>query len=37
MAGHHDAVLIGAGLNSLAAALHLASRGWRVAVFERAE
>ena len=36
MAGHHDAVLIGAGLNSLAAALHLASRGWRVAVFERA-
>lgn len=31
-----DAVFIGAGHNSLAAALHLASRGWRVAVFEQA-
>lgn len=31
-----DAVFIGAGHNSLAAALHLAQRGWRVAVFEQA-
>ncbi len=31
-----DAVLIGAGHNTLAAALHLASRGWRVGVFEQA-
>ena len=36
MADHYDAVLIGAGHNSLAAALHLSARGWRVAVFERA-
>ena len=32
----YDAVLIGAGHNSLAAALHLAAKGWRVAVYERA-
>ena len=31
-----DAVLIGAGHNTLAAGLHLASRGWRVAIFEQA-
>ena len=31
-----DAVLIGAGHNSLAAALHLAAKGWRVGVFEAA-
>ena len=31
-----DAVFIGAGHNALAAALHMASRGWRVAVFEQA-
>jgi phytoene dehydrogenase-like protein len=31
-----DAVLIGAGHNTLAAALHLAAKGWRVGVFERA-
>lgn len=37
MAESFDAVLIGAGHNSLAAALHLASRGWRVAVFEGAD
>ncbi len=29
-------MLIGAGHNTLAAALHLASKGWRVAVFEQA-
>ena len=32
----YDAVLIGAGHNTLAAALHLAARGWKVAVFEQA-
>lgn len=31
-----DAVLIGAGHNALAAAVHMAARGWRVAVFEQA-
>ncbi len=31
-----DAVMIGAGINTLAAALHLASRGWKVGVFEQA-
>jgi phytoene dehydrogenase-like protein len=37
MAGEFDAVLIGAGHNTLAAALHLAAKGWRVGVFEQAE
>ncbi|GAB4258623.1 MAG: NAD(P)/FAD-dependent oxidoreductase [Pararhodobacter sp.] len=32
-----DAVLIGAGHNALACALHLSVRGWRVGVFERAD
>ena len=32
----YDAVLIGAGVNTLAAALHLSARGWRVGVFEQA-
>jgi phytoene dehydrogenase-like protein len=31
-----DAVIIGAGHNSLACACHLAKRGWRVGVFEQA-
>ena len=31
-----DAIIVGAGHNGLAAALHLASKGWRVGVFERA-
>lgn len=31
-----DAVCIGAGHNTLAAALHLAARGWSVGVFEQA-
>jgi phytoene dehydrogenase-like protein len=31
-----DAVLVGAGVNTLAAALHLAAKGWRVGVFEQA-
>lgn len=37
MADEFDAVIIGAGHNALAAALHLSARGWRVGVFERAE
>lgn len=36
MAERYDAVLVGAGVNTLAAALHLAARDQRVAVFERA-
>jgi len=31
-----DAVIIGAGHNALACACHLASRGWKVAVYEQA-
>ncbi len=30
----HDAVILGAGVNGLAAAVHLASKGWDVAVVE---
>lgn len=33
----YDAVVIGAGHNSLACAAHLANKGWSVAVFEAAE
>ncbi|WP_135450271.1 phytoene desaturase family protein [Tabrizicola caldifontis] len=36
MANDFDAVLIGAGHNTLAAALHLSARGWKVGVFEQA-
>src|SRR5271169_6458907 len=32
----YDAIVIGAGVNGLAAALHLATKGWKVAVVERA-
>jgi phytoene dehydrogenase-like protein len=31
----YDAIVIGAGHNGLAAAIHLAAKGWKVAVFER--
>lgn len=36
MADTYDAVIVGAGHNSLACAAHLATKGWRVAVFEQA-
>ncbi len=32
----YDAIVVGAGHNGLAAAVHLASKGWKVGVFERA-
>ncbi|MDF1726820.1 MAG: NAD(P)/FAD-dependent oxidoreductase [Sulfitobacter sp.] len=35
MAGDVDAILIGAGHNSLACACHLAARGWKVVVLEQ--
>ena len=31
----YDAIVIGAGCNGLASAIHLAANGWKVAVFER--
>lgn len=31
-----DAVLIGAGHNALACAVHLSARGWKVGLFEQA-
>ena len=30
----YDAVIVGAGHNGLACAIHLAKRGWRTGVFE---
>lgn len=36
MPDRFDAVFVGAGHNTLAAALHLASKGWSVAVYEQA-
>ncbi len=36
MTNEFDAVLIGAGHNTLAAALHLSAKGWTVGVFEQA-
>ncbi|WGV17838.1 phytoene desaturase family protein [Fuscovulum ytuae] len=36
MGTEFDAILIGAGHNTLAAALHLSAKGWRVGVFEQA-
>jgi phytoene dehydrogenase-like protein len=33
----YDAVVVGAGVNGLAAALHLAAKGWKVTVVERSD
>jgi phytoene dehydrogenase-like protein len=35
MAGHHDAIIIGAGHNGLVTACYLAKAGWKVLVLER--
>jgi phytoene dehydrogenase-like protein len=32
----YDAIVVGAGINGLAAAVHLSAKGWKVAVVERA-
>lgn len=32
----YDAIIVGAGINSLACAVHLGAKGWRVGVFEQA-
>lgn len=37
MRQEYGAVVIGAGINSLACAVHLGSKGWRVGVFEQAQ
>ena len=36
MRHEYDAIIVGAGVNSLACAVHLAAKGWRVGVFEQA-
>ena len=36
LADNFDAIFIGAGHNALAGALHLATKGWRVGLFEQA-
>jgi len=33
----YDAIIVGSGVNSLACAVHLGAKGWRVGVFEQAE
>ena len=33
----YDAIIVGAGHNGLATAVHLATKGWRVGVFERSD
>jgi len=33
----YDAIIVGAGVNSLACAVHLGAKGWRVGVFEQAD
>lgn len=36
MQNEYDAIIVGAGVNSLACAVHLGAKGWRVGVFEQA-
>ena len=36
MLNEYDAIIVGAGINSLACAVHLCAKGWRVGVFEQA-
>lgn len=36
MPQQYDAIIIGSGVNSLACAVHLCAKGWRVGVFEQA-
>ncbi|MEM5472355.1 NAD(P)/FAD-dependent oxidoreductase [Hoeflea sp. AS60] len=37
MQSEYDAIIVGSGVNSLACAVHLGAKGWRVGVFEQAE
>lgn len=37
MQDEYDAIIVGSGVNSLACAVHLGAKGWRVGVFEQAE
>lgn len=37
MQNEYDAIIVGSGVNSLACAVHLGAKGWRVGVFEQAE
>lgn len=37
MQNEYDAIIIGAGVNSLACAVHLGAKGWRVGLFEQAD
>ncbi|KGF69734.1 dehydrogenase [Hoeflea sp. BAL378] len=36
MQDEYDAIIVGAGINSLACAVHLGAKGWRVGIFEQA-
>ncbi len=36
MQNEYDAIIVGAGVNSLACAIHLGAKGWKVGVFEQA-
>ncbi|MEQ8307126.1 MAG: NAD(P)/FAD-dependent oxidoreductase [Hoeflea sp.] len=37
MRSDYDAIIIGTGINSLACAVHLCAKGWRVGLFEQAQ
>ncbi len=36
MQNGYDAIIVGSGVNSLACAVHLSAKGWRVGVYEQA-